>query len=189
MSNTITAFSVMDTGTGMVDSYYFDTSNPDSEVVHFDSFAISAQGEAPLEENNVLEKLAGYSTGYSDQDGGVAEIVSYNADNEKFYVVNGKEKMLDIVSVSGLTADGENQSMTMEKRIDVSRMIEGFTFGDITSVAVDTANDRIAVAVQAADYQAPGAILLLNYDGTYAAHYEAGVQPDMITFSPTGAMC
>ena len=50
MSNTITAFSVMDTGTGMVDSYYFDTSNPDSEVVHFDSFAISAQGEAPLEE-------------------------------------------------------------------------------------------------------------------------------------------
>ena len=186
MSNTITAFSVMDTGTGMVDSYYFDTSNPDSEVVHFDSFAISAQGEAPLEENNVLEKLAGYSTGYSDQDGGVAEIVSYNADNEKFYVVNGKEKMLDIVSVSGLTADGENQSMTMEKRIDVSRMIEGFTFGDITSVAVDTANDRIAVAVQAADYQAPGAILLLNYDGTYAAHYEAGVQPDMITFSPDG---
>ena len=170
----------------MVDSYYFDTSNPDSEVVHFDSFAISAQGEAPLEENNVLEKLAGYSTGYSDQDGGVAEIVSYNADNEKFYVVNGKEKMLDIVSVSGLTADGENQSMTMEKRIDVSRMIEGFTFGDITSVAVDTANDRIAVAVQAADYQAPGAILLLNYDGTYAAHYEAGVQPDMITFSPDG---
>ena len=107
----------------------------------------------------------------------MAEIVSYNADNEKFYVVNGKEKMLDIVSVSGLTADGENQSMTMEKRIDVSRMIEGFTFGDITSVAVDTANDRIAVAVQAADYQAPGAILLLNYDGTYAAHYEAGVQP------------
>lgn len=186
MSNTVTAFSILDTGTGMVDSYYFDTSDPDSEVVKFDSFPIEKDAGYSLEENDVLSHLGSYATGYSDQEGGVAEIVSYNADNEKFYVVNGKAKTLDIVSVSGLSADGENQSMTLDKRVDVSKMIDGFTFGDITSVAVDTAHDRIAVAVQAEDYQAPGAILILNYDGEYVAHYAAGVQPDMITFSPDG---
>ncbi len=186
MSNTVTAFSVLDTSTGMVDSYYFDTSDPDSAVVKFDSFPLERNAGYSLEENDVLTHLGSYATGYSDQDGGVAEIVSYNADNEKFYVVNGKEKMLDIVSISGLSADGENQSMTLEKRVDVSNMIDGFAFGDITSVAVDTIHDRIAVAVQAEDDQATGAILLLNYDGTYAAHYTAGVQPDMITFSPDG---
>lgn len=186
MSNSVTAFSILDTGTGTVDSYYFDTSDPDSEVVKFDSFPISRDGEDSLEESDVLTHLGSYSTGYSDQDGGVAEIVSYNADNEKFYVVNGKTKTLDIVSLAGLSANGTEQSLTLDKRVDVSEMIDGFAFGDITSVAVDTAHDRIAVAVQAEDYSTPGAILLLDYDGQYLAHYQAGVQPDMITFTPDG---
>lgn len=96
-----------------------------------------------------LEKIAGYSTGYSDQEGGVAEIVAYNRDNQKFYLVNGREKKLDIVSLAGLTAGQEAQTLSLETRVDVSGMIPGFTFGDLTSVAVDTAHNRIAVAVQA----------------------------------------
>lgn len=133
-----------------------------------------------------LEKIAGYSTGYSDQEGGVAEIVAYNQDNQKFYLVNGREKKLDIVSLAGLTAGQEAQTLSLETRVDVSGMIPGFTFGDLTSVAVDTAHDRIAVAVQAEDYAANGAILLLNYAGEYLAHYTAGVQPDNVVFSPDG---
>lgn len=39
-SNTVTAFSILDTGRGVIDSYYFDTEKPDSEVVLFDSFEI-----------------------------------------------------------------------------------------------------------------------------------------------------
>lgn len=39
-SNDITAFSILDTGTGTVSSYYFDTRQPDSEVVKFDEFAL-----------------------------------------------------------------------------------------------------------------------------------------------------
>lgn len=38
--NDITAFSILDTGTGTVSSYYFDTREPDSEVVKFDEFEI-----------------------------------------------------------------------------------------------------------------------------------------------------
>jgi len=39
-SNTVTAFSILDTGKGVVESYYFDTSKPDSDVVLFDSFKL-----------------------------------------------------------------------------------------------------------------------------------------------------
>lgn len=39
-SNTITAFSILDTYKGTVDSYYFDTENPESDVVLFDSFKL-----------------------------------------------------------------------------------------------------------------------------------------------------
>lgn len=45
MSNTFTCFSILDTGTGTVDSYYFDTSRPQSSVVRFDSFAVARSDE------------------------------------------------------------------------------------------------------------------------------------------------
>lgn len=39
-SNDITVFSLLDTGTGTVSSYRFDTRHPDSEVIKFDEFAL-----------------------------------------------------------------------------------------------------------------------------------------------------
>ncbi|MEO1298886.1 MAG: metallophosphoesterase, partial [Cyanobacteria bacterium J06636_16] len=39
-SNDITAFSILDTGTGTVSSYYFDTRDPDSDVILFDEFSL-----------------------------------------------------------------------------------------------------------------------------------------------------
>ncbi len=39
-SNDITVFSIFDTGTGIVTSYYFDTTKPDSDVVKFDEFEL-----------------------------------------------------------------------------------------------------------------------------------------------------
>ena len=42
-SNEITSFTIFDTGTGLLSSYYFDTTRPDSEVVKFDEFKINAQ--------------------------------------------------------------------------------------------------------------------------------------------------
>lgn len=41
-SNDITAFSIFNTGTGTVSSYYFDTRKPDSAVVKFDEFSLAA---------------------------------------------------------------------------------------------------------------------------------------------------
>ncbi|MBO9999150.1 MAG: metallophosphoesterase [Cyanobacteria bacterium SID2] len=42
-SNDITAFSVFETETGTVASYYFDTRNPNSEVVKFDEFQLHSE--------------------------------------------------------------------------------------------------------------------------------------------------
>jgi Calcineurin-like phosphoesterase len=39
-SNDITAFSIFETGNGVVSSYYFDTRKPDSDVVKFDKFKL-----------------------------------------------------------------------------------------------------------------------------------------------------
>ncbi|MHA6529662.1 choice-of-anchor I family protein [Paenibacillus sp. BAC0078] len=141
------------------------------------------RNEIKLLSPGIMTKIGSYSTGFSDLEGGVAEIVKYNSDNQKFYLVNGKEKQIDIVSLKSLVS-GKQTELVLDKRIDVSKMIDGFTFGDITSVDINPALDTIAIAVQEADYQKPGAVLLLDYDGNYKAHYKAGVQPDMVTFTP-----
>ena len=182
MSNSITAFSVFDTETGMVDSYYFDTSDPDSEVVHFDSFALQKDAGYSLEENDILSYAESYSTGYSDQDGGVAEIVAYNADNDCMYLVSGKTQTLDIVKLD------ENGETELVKKVDIAALgdTNGFDAGDITSVAVNTEKELVAIAVQHSEYTENGVIVTLDYDGGFIAKYEAGVQPDMVTFSSNG---
>lgn len=133
------------------------------------------------------KRIFGYSTGYTNEDGGVAEIVAYNKDNNSLYLVNGSEKSIDIVEITNFNVnDGASNKLNLTKRINPADMIPGFTFGDLTSVVVNTSDKTIAVAVQAEDYSANGAILILNYDGTYKTHYEAGVQPDMVITAVNG---
>jgi hypothetical protein len=42
-SNELTAFSILDTQTGTVKSYVFDTRNPESAVVKFDEFPLTTE--------------------------------------------------------------------------------------------------------------------------------------------------
>lgn len=50
-SNEITVFSILETATGTVSSYYFETLNPDSEVVLFDRFCLIPDSDVCLEVN------------------------------------------------------------------------------------------------------------------------------------------
>ncbi len=127
-----------------------------------------------------LTRTGDVSLGSANADGGVAEIVSYNSDNGKAYVVNGQQGILNVLNV------GEDGSLTTESTIQVQNLIDGFAYGDMTSVAVDTVNDHVLIALQAADYAAAGRIAVLDYDGNLVTSYEAGVQPDMITVSSDG---
>lgn len=148
--------------------------------------AIDAEQRLYVEEKTGgLSHLGSYSTGHESEDGGVAEIVKYNPDNRKMYVVNGMVQQIDIVSLADLKNGGGNAPQ-LEKRVDVSEMIPGFEFGDITSIDVNTELKLIAAAVQEADYQKEGAVLLLDYDGNLVKHIAVGVQPDMVTFTPDG---
>ena len=137
--------------------------------------------ESSFEEDAALtlQRLNSIRIGEPDADGGVAEIVAYNGDTKEAYVVNGKDGKLYRFSVS---ANG----LELKDSMEVRGLLPDFAYGDMTSVAVDTVNDHIAVALQAENYAENGRILLLDYDLQVIAAYEAGVQPDMVTFSPDG---
>ena len=46
-SNEITSFTIFNTGSGLISSYYFDTQKPDSAVVKFDEFSIESRRTPP----------------------------------------------------------------------------------------------------------------------------------------------
>jgi hypothetical protein len=134
--------------------------------------------------NGKLTFIGGYSTGSVNEDGGIAEIVQYNKDNQRIYMVNGALGSLDIVDVKNLRS-GSFRSLSLYRRIDISAMgnDHGFIYGDLTSVAIGTKNKFIALAVQHRDFASPGYIVIIDYEGAYLRHYDAGVQPDMICFT------
>lgn len=192
MSNTVTEFSILDTTTGTVDSYRFDTEQPNSQPELFDSFPIrrTPRRTYSLDGSGVLSKVGAFATGYSDQEGGVAEIVAYNPELRRAYLVNGRERTLDIIDAVALgeaKPDGEMVELSLAKRVEMGSLIEDFSFGDITSVAVDAATGTVAVAVQAEDYRDSGRAVLLDPDGALLGAFEVGVQPDMIAFTPDGS--
>jgi DNA-binding beta-propeller fold protein YncE len=135
--------------------------------------------------NGKLNYIGNYQTGMSNKDGGIAEIVKYNKDNQKMYLVNGAAQSVDIVSVANLSSNKQTE-FTMDKRLNITAMgqAHGFASGDITSIDVNKKENIIAIAVQGATYKDHGSIVILDYNGNYLKHFEAGVQPDMVTFSP-----
>ncbi len=135
-----------------------------------------------------VEKIAGYSMGQTNEDGGVAEIVKYNSDNEKFYAINGYGQTIDIVSLKDLKSSKKEQQLQKDKSINIADLVnsETFTYGDLTSIDINTSQDVIVVAVQDAEYTKNGKIVVMNYDGKIQKSYDAGVQPDNIKITTDG---
>ncbi|WP_078381944.1 choice-of-anchor I family protein [Sutcliffiella halmapala] len=135
-----------------------------------------------------VKKIAGYSIGLTNKDGGVAEIVKYNSDNEKFYVINGYGQTIDIVSLKGLTSSDTVQQLQKEKSINIADAVntDTFTYGDLTSLDIHISEKIIVAAVQDIDYTKNGKIIVMNYDGEIKKTFEAGVQPDMVTITSDG---
>ena len=131
-----------------------------------------------------MQKAGGITLGEANADGGVAEIVSFNADTNKAYVVNGQESVLNIFDVKADGSFGEAEKLNIQELMKAKD--PAFAYGDMTSVAVDTETDRVAVALQDADYTKPGRIAVLNYENEIVSVYTAGVQPDMVAFAEGG---
>ena len=138
-----------------------------------------------------MEFIARYDSGTQNADGGAAEIVKYNPDNQKFYLVNGTSKKLEIVSLQDFSESADTAvSLEAETSLDIEALIAdkipGFVYGDMTSVDINPDLDIIAVAIQAAGTDDNGLIGLFGYDGTLIKLVGAGKQPDMVTFTPDG---
>lgn len=173
-----------------------DSSTSDSELI--DSFSVTknADGGAKTtgEENGNasldLTQEARYDAGMTNADGGVMEIVDYNTVTGWAYAVNGQTGNLTAIAVKDM-ADSESVDLLDGNDIDVKSIVEanceGFTYGDMTSVAVSADGTKLAAAVQAEGYADNGrvAVFTCNADGTltFEQAYETGVQPDMVTFT------
>ena len=68
-------------------------------------------------------RTASVSIGTANEDGGVAEIVAYNKDDQKTYVVNGQEGVLNVIPLQEEGNFGEPET------IEVKNLIEEFEYG------------------------------------------------------------
>lgn len=68
--------------------------------------AMSLDGFADDNAQMYFNKIAAFDTGNTDADGGTAEIVHYNSDNNKMYLVNGADQSIDIISLESYGSDG-----------------------------------------------------------------------------------
>jgi len=161
-----------------------DSATPPATVTKPLTLALKGTKTPVIADTLHVDKIGQYVIGTTNEDGGVAEIVKYNKDNGYMYIVNGSTTppTLDIVP---LKQGGE---LTKLKSVPVDALAnkDGFVFGDLTSVDVNIATKRVAVAVQNKDATANGRILLLDYEGNLLKTYEAGVQPDMVKFTSNG---
>lgn len=137
-----------------------------------------------------MTQIARYTSGQYNVDGGVMEIVAYNAGNGFAYAVNGQSGKLAAISLGGLEV-GAAVSVLTASEIDVRALVEAkdtkFRYGDMTSVAVSPDQSTLAVALQAEGYADAGrvAIFTCGADGslTLKGLVETGIQPDMVTFA------
>lgn len=136
-----------------------------------------------------LSKIGSYVSGVTNADGGVAEIVSYDKVHNKAWVVNGATGLLDILHLSKVTS-AESEDMPAES-LNIKKLacdqVKDFVYGDMTSVSVNGEQGLAAVALQAEGYDQNGYVAVLSTDGEMVAMFEAGCQPDMVTFTPDGS--
>ena len=123
-----------------------------------------------------VSKIAEYVAGSQNEDGGVAEIVKYNPSNNKFYVINGSESTIHIVSLDELNQD-PSQQMKNDKIIDLAEAVstDGFEYGDVTSIDINTKLAIVVAAVQEKDYTKNGKIVVMDYNGNILKQFEATI--------------
>ncbi len=146
------------------------------------AFSESTKKINTTSDKGIVSYLGSYSTGHTDADGGVAEIVTYDRYEKTFYLVSGKTQSIDKVKIN---SDGSTKKLS---NFDIKEVLKGTDIvpGDLTSVSYNANRKLLALAVQHSEYDENGYIVLLDRDGNFVHSFDAGVQPDMVTFSESG---
>lgn len=139
--------------------------------------------------SDVRMQLTGrYNSGAMNADGGSLEIVAYNPVSGYAYTVSGVKGKLIAVNLND-EMNGETVTDLQGTEYDLKTMVtvDGFTYGDMTSVSVSPDGTRIVAAIQAENYADSGkaALFACDNDGslTLLSTVSVGIQPDMITFA------
>jgi len=116
-----------------------------------------------------LNRIGGYGSGLAS---GSVEIVAYDAQTRRAFTVNGTNQSFDIVDLANPSAPA------LIQRVSTAAI------GSPNSVAV--AGGIVAVAIQNATAQNPGAVAFYSTTGALLGQVAVGALPDMVTFSPNG---
>lgn len=137
-----------------------------------------------------MELVSRFDMQADTTDGGLVEIVTYNTQSKLAYAVSGATGELICVPMSDISTKGlAGTGINMQALVG---QIEGFVYGDMSSIAIGANNTKLAVAIQAAGYNDKGKIAIfdVNVDGSLAQNpvfVDCGVQPDAVTFTPDGS--
>ncbi|MGK2927818.1 MAG: choice-of-anchor I domain-containing protein, partial [Lysobacterales bacterium] len=134
--------------------------------------AYAAKSDSAKEKNIGLQLLGSYVSGVFDK--AAAEIVAYDADTMRLFVINADANTVDVLSL----ADPAHPSLLFV--IDASPY-----GGGVNSVAVRSG--LVAIAVQAEVKTDAGKAVFFDTDGNYLNQVPAGALPDAITFTHNGS--
>ena len=176
-----------------------DSNAPESKLI--DSFSVTKNANGGELKNGLENKKASiamtqtaqYNSGMQNPDGGVMEIIDYNTVTGWAYAVNGVTGNLTAIPMKNKNAV-DKIALLDGKNINIKEIVEnnykGFSYGDMTSVAVSPNGEKLAVAIQSSDYSAAGclAVFLCGADGTLSFDqiYEAECNFGKGQTSPSG---
>ncbi|MEQ8391235.1 MAG: choice-of-anchor I family protein [Thalassospira sp.] len=137
-----------------------------------DNQAMMAEGVANAGAHSLtIVPMGEYRTGMLDES--AAEIPAFDPVSKRIFVVNGADKVIDILDMSNPS------ELTRIGTVELSTWGKG-----ANSVAIH--NGIVAVAVENADKQAAGQAVFFDTDGNFISAVSVGALPDMIKFSPDG---
>lgn len=118
-----------------------------------------------------LSVLGSHKTGVYQES--ASEIVTYDPETKRGFVVNAFAGMVDVLDLS------DPASPALLTSLDLSSIGSG-----INSVSIR--NGIVAMAVQNNTVTDPGFVVLTDIDGNIQATVQVGALPDALTFSPDG---
>ncbi|WP_144392009.1 choice-of-anchor I family protein [Pleionea sediminis] len=124
-----------------------------------------------------LEQIGRFADDLTPFDESAAEIVAYDSDTQKLFVVNANIGAVDILDLSDPTTPVKSGSLTASENWPEA--------GEVNSVAV--ANGIILLAVANDDDMASGKVQAYRAtDNSFLSQADVGVLPDNVVFAPNG---